>query len=52
MGLFENFPYANFHELNLDWILHELKELETEITNFVAINSVKYANPMGYYKPV
>lgn len=46
MGLFENFPYANFHELNLDWILHELKELEMEITNFVAINSVKYANPI------
>ena len=46
MGLFENFPYANFHELNLDWILHVLKELETEITNFVAINSVKYANPI------
>lgn len=46
MGLFENFPYANFHELNLDWILHELKELETEISNFVAINSVKYANPI------
>ena len=46
MGLFENFPYSNFHELNLDWILHELKELETEISNFVAINSVKYANPI------
>lgn len=46
MGLFENFPYANFHELNLDWILQKLKELETEITNFVAINSVKYANPI------
>lgn len=48
MGLFENFPYANFHELNLDWILHELKELETEIMNFVAINSVKYANPITW----
>ena len=48
MGLFENFPYANFHELNLDWILHELKALETEITNFVAINSVKYANPITW----
>ena len=46
MGLFENFPYANFHELNLDWILHKLKDLETEITNFVTINSVKYANPI------
>lgn len=48
MGLFENFPYSNFHELNLDWILHKLKELDTEITNFVAINSVKYANPITW----
>lgn len=46
MGLFETFPYANFHEMNMDWILHELKQLETEISNFVAINSVKYANPI------
>lgn len=46
MGLFEQFPYANFHELNLDWILYELKVLKTTITNFVAINSVKYANPI------
>lgn len=46
MGLFEQFPYTNFHELNLDWILHELNALKTTITNFVAINSVKYANPI------
>lgn len=46
MGLFETFPYANFHEMNLDWILHELKNLETQISNFVAINAVKYANPI------
>lgn len=46
MGLFETFPYANFHEMNMDWILNELKQLETEISNFVAINSVKYANPI------
>ena len=23
---FENFPYSNFHELNLDWIVQKLKE--------------------------
>lgn len=23
---FENFPYSNFHELNLDWILEKVKE--------------------------
>ena len=31
MGLFENFPYANFHELNLDWILKKIKELDNKV---------------------
>ena len=26
MGLFENFPYTNFHDLNLDWIIQKVKE--------------------------
>lgn len=24
--MFENFPYTNFHELNLDWIIQKIKE--------------------------
>ena len=28
MALFENFPYTNLHELNLDWLINELKKLE------------------------
>ena len=35
--MFDNFPYTNFHELNLDWILKTLKEtktyVDTEIQN-------------------
>lgn len=27
MGLFEHFPYTNFHELNLDWLLRVVNEL-------------------------
>ena len=27
MGLFEHFPYTNFHELNLSWLLRDLKAL-------------------------
>ena len=27
---FEQFPYTNFHELNLDWIIKKLKELTEE----------------------
>ena len=28
MALFENFPYTNLHELNLDWLINELKKME------------------------
>lgn len=30
MGLFENFPYTNFHELNLDWLLEIVKKLDSK----------------------
>lgn len=28
MGLFEHFPFTNFHQLNLDWLIQEIKNLE------------------------
>lgn len=32
MALFENFPYTNLHELNLDWLINELKKIaETQV---------------------
>lgn len=31
MGLFNNFPYTNFHELNLDWLINKVKEISTQI---------------------
>lgn len=27
MALFEQFPYTNFHEMNLDWLLQKMQEL-------------------------
>lgn len=30
LGLFEQFPYANFHELNLQWLMAKIKELESK----------------------
>ena len=30
MGVFEHFPYTNFHNLNLDWILAKVKEVFAE----------------------
>lgn len=31
MGFFNQFPYTNFHELNLDWILSKIKELTKRV---------------------
>ena len=31
MGLFNNFPYPDTHQLNLDWILNSMKELSTYV---------------------
>lgn len=30
MALFENFPYTNLHELNLDWLIQELKTMQEQ----------------------
>ena len=33
MALFDNFPYTNFHEMNLDWILNEIKKLQIAVSS-------------------
>lgn len=33
MGLFEHFPYTNFHELNLDWIIQAVKDLDEKVNS-------------------
>lgn len=32
MGFFNNFPYTNFHELNVDWVIKTVKMLSSEWT--------------------
>ena len=41
-------PYTNFHDLNLDWIIEELNEFTTKLTNFVSLATIKYANPIQW----
>ena len=48
MGLFERFPYTNFHDLNLDWILNEIRTMEKTFNDFVSINALKYADPIQW----
>lgn len=36
---FEQFPYTNLHDLNLDWLLKKLEELEKRIKELEAMNN-------------
>ena len=31
--IFEDFPYTNFHDLNIDWLLEVIKTMDEEITD-------------------
>ena len=36
MGVFDRFPFTNFHELNLDWIMQEIGRYDEIISSFQA----------------
>lgn len=46
--MFESFPYTNYHNLNLDWILKRFHEYEETLKNFVSLNTIKYADPFDW----
>ena len=48
MAYFREIPYTTLSQLNLDWLIQGLQNLETEIGNFVALNTIKYANPFDW----
>lgn len=41
-------PYTNFHNLNLDWILETLKKQDAAIADFISLNSITYADPLQW----
>lgn len=36
MGVFEHFPYTNFHEQNIDWLIRLMKELDGDMDKLKA----------------
>lgn len=46
--IFDKYPYSNFHEMNDDWIIQTLREFGHRLDDFVAANSLTYADPLEY----
>ena len=46
--MFNEYPYRNLTDLNLDYILNAIKTFQNDVTNFVSINAIKYANPIQW----
>ena len=42
------YPYTDFHEMNLSWVLKKIIELNERLTQFVTLNTIKYADPLDW----
>lgn len=40
MGVFEHFPYTNFHDLNLNWVIKLIRELTSKVDSLESWESV------------
>lgn len=47
MALFENFPYTNLHNLNLDWIVQTIKTLDEKLDRAIA-SKITVADPIDW----
>lgn len=52
MRIFDLFCFkynrTDFHELNLDWIISDLRTLAETLENFISLNTIKYADPIQW----
>jgi hypothetical protein len=45
---FNEYPYRNLNDFNLDYLLKSLRTLSERLENFVSLNTIKYANPIQW----
>ena len=40
--MFNKYPYTDFHELNADWILMKIRELQQEMSDFIGTQTITF----------
>ena len=48
MGIFAKYPYTDFNNLNLDWILQRMKEVEAELQRYLDNSVITFADPITW----
>ena len=48
MAFYDKFPYTNFQELNLDSLIRRINEITDELSKFIELNTIKYADPIAW----
>lgn len=47
-GFLNQFPYSDFHEMNLDWIIRTVKQMDAKLNSFVDYNKIEFADPINW----
>lgn len=48
MGLFNQFPFTNFHEMNLDWIINEIKNINNRLDSEKTTSTIGIKNVLDF----
>lgn len=48
MGIIRRYPYTDYYEANLDWILHQICKIDKRVEDWINYTEIKYADPIEW----
>lgn len=47
-AFFNEYPYTDFHEMNLTWVIQTILKMDKSLKEFIINNTIKYADPIQW----